>query len=395
MAAETTEAAIPSAEVAETPATDAEEEDVTDDREEDEWDSVQAPPKDEDDGLVPSAPDTDGEEKFVDEVDESEIEQPYKPRPPPSVDDSVDGRPDFSKYTTNVAERLWRAKNKAKESGVTASPDLVPLAREYQTWRKKMGLLNRYIDEYQAAMKEVTAKRHQVMQQYVLLSEDTPLWNHVGKALTDEQVSEIETSGDMKTLEGIQLRTEAITKVADDIGPGSLMAHQQLAKMQDELNQVEYKTHIVDYIDEWDEVVTSKLDADVKSVRELAKQREYYINKVDLLREKVNKIERKGKKIAPKKMSDQLDRNEKRLVDIDNLYEKKANQVSVELFEATTRGWVDYYPVLKNVMKFEVNRLGRESSTYGSLHSTLTELKSDYREATKNTADAPIAGSAL
>merc|ERR1712232_542594 len=172
-------------------------------------------------------------------------------------------------------------------------------------------------------------------------------------------------------------------KVAEEIGPGSLLAHQQLSVMQEELNKLDYENHVIKYIDEWDQVVTSQLDEDVKSVRELAKNRDHYIAKVDKLREKVNKIEHRGRQDAQKKLRDQLERNEAKLDKCDELYEKKANDVSVVLYEATKRGWVDLYPVIKNVMKFEINRLGRESSTYGSFHSTLNALKCDYKESTK------------
>jgi len=113
------------------------------------------------------------------------------------------------------------------------------------------------------------------------------------------------------------------------------------------------------------------------------------------LRAKVNKIERKGKGIAPKKLTEQLIRNEKKLSEWDTKYEAKAHEVSTVLNEATQRGWVDFYPMIKNVMKFEINRLGRESSCYGSYHTTLTALKNDYKVATKDTTDAPNAGSAL
>ncbi|MGK3734285.1 MAG: hypothetical protein ACI8RD_006756 [Bacillariaceae sp.] len=222
------------------------------------------------------------------------------------------------------------------------------------------------------------------------MSEDTPLFEHIGKTLTAEQISEVEQSG-----ESIESRTKSIMEVADQIGPGSLVAHQQLSVMHQKLNEVDFDNHVVDYIDEWDKVVTSQLDDEVKAVRELAKNREKYFDKVGKLREKVNAIEHRGKQDAPKKLTDQLDRNEKKLEECDVLYEKKANEVSVELYEATSRGWVDLYPVIKNVMKFEINRLGRESSTYGNFHNTLDALKIDYKDATKDTADAPNTGSAL
>jgi len=330
------------------------------------------------------------------EQQQQQLVNPYNSRSPTSIpQDDDEPVPDFSRYSTNVAERLWRAKKEAEKLGVTASPSLVPLAREYQQWRKEMGVLNKYIDEYKAAMELLSAKRNQLFTHYARLSEGTPLWDHIGKPLAAEQISEMQQSGDIRTLDGIESRTKSIMKVAEEIGPGSLLAHQQLSAMQEELNKLDYENHIVKYIDEWDQVVTSQLDDDVKAVRELAKNRDHYIGKVDKLREKVNKIEHRGRQDAQKKLRDQLDRNEAKLDKCDELYEKKANDVSVVLYEATKRGWVDLYPVIKNVMKFEINRLGRESSTYGSFHSTLNALKSDYKEATKNTADAPNIGSAL
>merc|ERR1712127_1114516 len=158
----------------------------------------------------------------------------------------------------------------------------------------------------------------------------------------------------------------------------------------------DFKSHTINYISEWEEVVTSQLDDDVKEVRELAKKRDHYIVKVDSLRASINKIHKKKTKETPsKKLTDQLERNEKKLADADAAYEIAAHKVSIVLNEATARGWVDFYPVIKNVMKFEINRLGLESSCYGSYHSTLKSLKGDYKTATQGTPDAPTAGSAL
>ncbi len=213
--------------------------------------------------------------------------------------------------------------------------------------------------------------------------------------MTDEQLEEMQQAGDLSTIEGIEERTMAIMKVAEANGAGSLLSHQQLAMMQDELNIIDYKSHNVKPINEWEAVVTTELDEDLSEVRELAKKRDHYIEKVDKLRETINKIEHRGKRRAPKKLTTQLSRNETKLVEADEAYEAKANEVSVVLHEATTRGWVDYYPIVKNVMKFEINKLGRQSACYGSYHATLSALKADYREATKDSIDAPTKESAL
>ncbi len=93
-------------------------------------------------------------------AEEEKIEKPYDEDPVEEPEE--EGPPDFSIYKTNVAERLWRAKEAAKLMEVTASPDLVKRTKEYQEWRKKMDLLNRYVEEYSAAMKDLSEKRHQV-----------------------------------------------------------------------------------------------------------------------------------------------------------------------------------------------------------------------------------------
>ena len=227
------------------------------------------------------------------------------------------------------------------------------------------------------------------------MSEGTPLYDHVGKPLTDEQLKEMDESGDLTTLEGIETKTLTIMKVAEENGAGSLLSHQQLASKQDDLNAIDYQNHNINQIAEWETVVTSTLDDDVKELRALAKKKQHYIDKVDKLRAKINKIERRGKKEAAPKIVTQLARNEQKLVDSDKAYDKKCDEVSVVLNEATTRGWVDFYPIAKNVMKFEINQLGRQSACYGSYHATLAALKADYKEATKGTVDSPTADSAL
>jgi len=303
--------------------------------------------------------------------------------------------PDFSDHRTNVGERLWRAMKLAEESGTDSSPDIISHEKEFQERRKKMALLNKYVDDYANAMQEVVEKRNQLFKQYALLSEDTPLFDRIGKPLSDDHKFHIDSCGNMVTMEGIEARTHAIMQASDEIGAGSLMAHQELAMMQEEMNLIDFKAHTAAYINEWDDVMSSTVDKEIKEVRLLERKREHYVEKVDDLREKVNKIEHKGKQSASKRQTDKLERNEKKLANFDSKYHGRANGASVLLQEATKRGWVDLYPVIKNVMKFEINRLGRESACYGSFHSTLTALKTDYREATAGTVDHPHSSSSL
>jgi hypothetical protein len=217
------------------------------------------------------------------------------------------------------------------------------------------------------------------------MSKGTPIWDHVGKPLTPEQVAEIQNCGDEVTPESIESLSKSIMKVADDIGSGSLVAFQQLAAMQDKLDELDYQARIIDYMDEWDEVVTTMGEMEIKDCSELSKQRNHYVQKVDRLRKRVNRIEQKGVRDAPDKLHQKLERNEDKLERADDLFEEKSNNLAVVLTESVRRGWVDLYPLIRNAMKFEVNRLSRETSSYGRLTGTLAALKSDYKNATKET----------
>lgn len=380
---------------------------------EDKEEEVEVPPIDDDDDDLP--PPEEEEEIPAEEepvAEEPVVEEPVAEETPAeeekaeettpydeeaAVEEEVveDETPDFSIYLTNVAERLWRAKEASKDVPPVTSGDLIKRSAEYQAWRKKIDVLQAYVEDYAVAMKDLDAKRTKLFAQYAVLAEGTPLYEHVGKPLTDEQLKEIDEAGDLKTMEGIETRTLTIMKVAEENGAGSLVSVQQLAAKQDELNAIDYQNHNVNQIDEWETVVISTLDKDVKELRALAKKKEHYIDKVEKLRKKINKIEKRGKKVASPKLVTQLSRNEQKLVDSDAAYDAKSHEVSVVLNEATARSWVDFYPIVKNIMKFEINQLGRHSVCYGSYHATLAALKADYKEATKGTVDYPGAGSAL
>lgn len=115
------------------------------------WDDVPPPPEE----------DADAAEEKTDDNNDADVGDAEE------VQAASEETPDFSKYNTNVAERLWRAKKAAEQSYVTSSPDLIKHAGEYQAWRQKMGFLNKYIEEYDTAMQVVAEKRNQVRDEYM------------------------------------------------------------------------------------------------------------------------------------------------------------------------------------------------------------------------------------
>jgi hypothetical protein len=85
--------------------------------------------------------------------------------------------PDFSKYTTNVAQRLWNAQQVAEKEGKNQSGELIRLLKEYQAYRKKVRNMIKAADDYQAALKNVTATRSKV-RPYNTLQNTTSSYAH-------------------------------------------------------------------------------------------------------------------------------------------------------------------------------------------------------------------------
>jgi HPt (histidine-containing phosphotransfer) domain-containing protein len=223
------------------------------------------------------------------------------------------------------------------------------------------------------------------------MAQDTPIWNHIGTPLTPEQITNIQHVDDEITPESIDIQSQSIMKVAEELAGsaagGSVIALSQLAAQSEKLNVMEYRNQILDYLDEWDDVVTNLLDDELKIIRKFNKKRTYYVSKVDGLREQVNRIEKRGAKRAPHRLVEKLERNEQKLQLSDQVYQEYSNTVALNLTESIRRGWVDLYPVLESIMEFEVNKLSRDNSILGQLSVILATYRDDFKDAVKGTAD--------
>ena len=136
------------------PAEPTEEEEPAAEQDIQEWSDDELPPAD---GGVPEPPAV--EEEKTEDADTEKVENLSEPVATEEAEDPV---PDFSKYRTNVAERLWRATQVADNEEEPRFPDIITYEKDFQAFRKKMGLLNKYVDEYATALKEVSEKRNQV-----------------------------------------------------------------------------------------------------------------------------------------------------------------------------------------------------------------------------------------
>lgn len=181
------------------------------------------------------------------------------------------------------------------------------------------------------------------------------------------------------TSEGLEAQALSPFKLPSDIEAKSLAAVQQVQNLNTKLNAEDYEQHVLGYAIEWEQVVTTKLDYEIRLVKKLQERRLHYEKKVDGLRAKVKRIESRGKEI-PADFAQKVSRNDVKLKDAWEQHEERAAQLCVLLEEVTKQHWKDLYPLLKNTMRWELNRLGSENLTYGEFPSRLTAMKKTFQD---------------
>ena len=224
-----------------------------------------------------------------------------------------------------------------------------------------------------------------------ILSMESPLFQQIGQPLDEEDFhllamvalvqDEEELSNHMSVIEMASQWEEKHSAELNKPAEASLMVVQQWGAAQSKVNALEFKTHVLDYAAEWEQVVAGRCNREIKYVKQLASDRTHYEKKVESLRNTVDRLESKGKKRDAQ--SEKLDRNEEKLKEAFVMHEAAAARLCVLIEEVTKNGWKDLFPLVKNVLRWEINRVGRESDIYSKLPTTLEALKTAYKKAEK------------
>jgi hypothetical protein len=286
-----------------------------------------------------------------------------------------------SKSKTRIGMRLAQAVDAAPVTK-NRSPELVPLTKDYDVFRKRLRTLIAATKKFHEQTKQMEQARLQVVKELSVLSQHTPLFDHVGQRLDAKQLKRVEKLGAESlatSAQAFDIQNKSVTNVAGEMGAGSMAALEQLASMQAKINMMEYQRHVVDYTVEWEQVVTSRIDKEIKQVNKLRQDRLHYEKKVDQIRDKINALEQKGKS-TPDTISVKLTRNEEKLSASWKSHETSSGRLVVLIEQAVTFGWKDLYPLVKNSMRWQVNRVARENETCGRFPLTLEAMKSTFKE---------------
>jgi hypothetical protein len=275
------------------------------------------------------------------------------------------------------------------------SPELVPLTADYEQMKKQLRNLIGAIKKYQKQTQLMQESKFELVQELATLSKKSPIYDEVGCDLKDDQTTEAlrklrhqqpqpssplphNRNEEIITHSGVP-STKDVAQIAEDYHKRmenrsdgstadgdtnnnkliSLYGLYSFGAAQAVANDYEYQIHIVEYATEWERIVTERVDDGLKNVRKLEADRRHYERKVDALRKKYNAVQSKGKP-CPESQIQKLQRNEDKLREAFTVHEREAGKLCALIEAVTHSGYMDLYPLVKNYMKWEVNRIGRE-----------------------------------
>jgi hypothetical protein len=213
------------------------------------------------------------------------------------------------------------------------------------------------------------------------LSKRSPIYDEIGNDVDEE------TSAALKklcqrpvTLDcGHLTTTKEVTEIkkeyskrksADSI---SLYGLYSFGAAQGVANDNEFQFHVVDYMVDWERIVTERVDAEMKNTKTLERHRRHYEQKVERLREKAFNVEAKGQDPS-QGQAEKLDRNEEKLKAAFTKHERQAGKLCVLIEAVTHQCYKDLYPLVKKYVKWEINRTVREHDIAQCLSETLKFL---------------------
>lgn len=224
----------------------------------------------------------------------------------------------------------------------------------------------------------------QLIHNLAIMSRNSPIYGEVGTPLDSATSTTNNNANTNKERDNGDAPDNDIVTVWQGNQPKvSMKSIQQLASAQGHADTMEFQSHVLEYVTEWETVVTKRVDSEWKHVRILGTNRSHYEKKVEALRRKANEKETKGKS-TPTVDAEKIDRNEKKLLEAFEIHELEAGKLCVLMEVATLGGWRDLYPLIENVMKWQANRVASENEIYAELLPTLAVLKYTYEEADNN-----------
>ena len=319
------------------------------------------------------------------------------------------------------------------------SSDLIPLTADFVQMKQKLRSLIVVINTYQKRTRDLNESRFEIAENLSRLSELTPICEEISCELDGEATEELEkiaikpsppppssspspiaalssllTSSPTSTISYSSIQCECSFSTMSEIsfnqitsdGAGgevgsllkksvcqivaeyrersgadilSLYGLYSVGAAQAVANDQQYQRHVVDFVTEWERIVTERIESGLKRIRKLASDRRHYVRKIETLRNRANSIELKGK-ARPAAAVARLCRNEVKLKQAFAVHENEAGRLCAVMEAVTKDGYKDLYTLVKNYIEWEINRIRRESDIFVQMNATLDSMNNKCKE---------------
>lgn len=158
-----------------------------------------------------------------------------------------------------------------------------------------------------------------------------------------------------------------------------ILVQKDLLKKQTAYTEL-YMRDIIEYIHEWELVVTTRVDASHKQVKDLKQDLDHYEKKFGKLAGSHEAAIEKGK-TPDTKESDRLKRNEEKLSLAKDTYETHASNLCNLLEEVVDCAWKDILPLLLRMTKMDRDHVEGQFSILDSsvVIQNLKDLAEEYK----------------
>jgi len=237
--------------------------------------------------------------------------------------------------------------------------ELDALKDKYQTLCRHFKELEKNLKQRHAAMVSVGQSRSKLANTIASMSEDSPLKKCAGRKTDDDD-------------------TAAAAGTMDEANYADTMralANSSQSRADD------FQEKGVDYVRQWQDVVTTRCNSEIKRTEAMRRDADHYQTKVESLEQGSNKLREKGKEV-PVATTEKLERNRDKLEEANKLYQHAAKDLFLLLEEVVERSWRDLHPLFMRLLQLETNS---STDDYNVIQSDLKSVMSKVKQVgTKN-----------
>ncbi|KAL3811679.1 hypothetical protein ACHAXA_010318 [Cyclostephanos tholiformis] len=272
-----------------------------------------------------------------------------------------------NRIVTRIKDTTGIAKSKNR------SEDLTELRRKYQQFSKNLKYLITTLTNNHASMVAYGKSRLEVAKAINALTVDTPLFGCAG----DIPAAAVGTTDGGSAAPAGGEGGDANSSSTDLVvvggnNPSSYAAiHLQLHR-KNKLYHDKYTEHILNYATEWERILTTRITGHLKQSETLRVDLDHYAKKVEDLHKSINKTMTKGKIVGDENV-DKLKRNEAKLAQARQEYDRFVNDLCGLMEEVMLRGWKDLHPLLVKMAQFDTTLSNEESTLLRNGMSNVTE----------------------